>query len=231
MTDAAEPDGRSPGGGPDPLEPDLDQGKARHARLGKAWAAAAVSAWAATAIIALTVGGPQLARVQHIVQQSTGMSAIPPLIPGIPLAPAPSSTPPSHGLASSPTVQDGAVTRPGTVPRIGASAPGAGEPGAQPPPPSSPGAGYTVPAATQSVPVTTTPPATVPPSAPTATPTTVPAPTPTPGPTAEPTATPTPDPGSTPAAAASCLSAAAGSSSVASVLGALASCTPDLPVP
>jgi hypothetical protein len=245
MTDAAEPDGESPGQDRDPLDSDLELVRATHGRLGKAWATAAVSAWSAMVIIALTVGRPELAAVQHIVQQTTGMSALPAVIPGLPPAPAPSSVPPSHGLANAPTVRDGAVTRRDGGPGAPAGAPGGSGLGAGPSAARSPapGAGYTDPAATPSAPVTSTPPATVPPGPPTAAPpptppttaapTTVPPPTPTPAPTADPPVTPTPDPTSTftSPAAVNCVSSAASSSSVASLLGALASCAPALAVP
>lgn len=241
MTDAAEPDGESPGQDRDPLDSDLELARATHGRLGKAWAAAAVSAWSAMVIIALTVGRPELAAVQHIVQQTTGMSALPAVIPGLPPAPGPSSVPPSHGLANAPTVRDGAVTRRDGGPGAPAGAPGGFGPGAGPSVTRStaPGGGYTDPAATPPGPVTSTPPATVPPVPPTAVPpttaapTTVPPPTPTPAPTADPTVTPTPDPTSVPTspAAVNCVSSAASSSSVASLLGALASCAPGLAVP
>jgi hypothetical protein len=242
MTDAAEPDGESPGQDRDPLDSDLELVRATHGRLGKAWATAAVSAWSAMVIIALTVGRPELAAVQHIVQQTTGMSALPAVIPGLPPAPAPSSVPPSHGLANAPTVRDGAVTRRDGGPGAPAGAPGGSGLGAGPSAARSPapGAGYTDPAATPSAPVTSTPPATVPPGPPTAVPptttaapTTVPPPTPTPAPTADPPVTPTPDPTSTftSPAAVNCVSSAASSSSVASLLGALASCAPALAVP
>jgi hypothetical protein len=242
MTDAAEPDGESPGQDRDPLDSDLELVRATHGRLGKAWATAAVSAWSAMVIIALTVGRPELAAVQHIVQQTTGMSALPAVIPGLPPAPAPSSVPPSHGLANAPTVRDGAVTRRDGGPGAPAGAPGGSGLGAGPSAARSPapGTGYTDPAATPSAPVTSTPPATVPPGPPTAVPptttaapTTVPPPTPTPAPTADPPVTPTPDPTSTftSPAAVNCVSSAASSSSVASLLGALASCAPALAVP
>jgi hypothetical protein len=138
MTDAAEPDGESPGQDRDPVESDLELARATHGRLGKAWAAAAVSAWSAMVIIALTVGRPELAAVQHIVQQTTGMSALPAVIPGLPPAPVPSSVPSSHGLANAPTVRDGAFTRRDNVTGLPAGAPSGGGPGAGPPPTHSP---------------------------------------------------------------------------------------------
>lgn len=240
MTDAPEPGDESPGHDRDLLESDPDQAGATHGRLGKVWAVAVLGAWSATAIIALTVGRPELAKVQHIVQQTTGMSALPPLIPGFPPASVPpSSAPPSHDLTNVPMVQNGSVTRRGGLTPGRAAAPGGSGPSAQPSAtrsPSSPPARYTQPPASSSAPVTPAPPTTVPTSPPTTTPTTAPpttTPTPTPDPTADPTVTPTADPTSTPTspAAASCLSSAADSSSVSSLLGAVASCASDLSVP
>jgi hypothetical protein len=235
MTHAAEPDGPSPVPDPDSPDPDpvLDHARAAHSRRGKVWTAAVVSSWSAIAVIALTVGRPELSAVQHIMQRTTGMSAFPPLVDGIPtVAPSPSPAPPSHGRANSPAVQDGSVTRRGGSTRVpGTRAPGGKGPNGPPTATvsASPAAGYTQPPASYPVPSATTPPATVPTTIPPATPT----PTPTPEPTAQPSPTPTPYPTyptSTPTspAVASCLSSAAGSTSVSSVLGAVTSCSPYL---
>jgi hypothetical protein len=109
-----------PGQDPGRPEPDPDQAEAAPSRRGKAWTAAVVSAWSAMAIIGLTVGRPELTAISHIVQRTTGMPAVPPVIPSTAPAPAPSSSASPPGLASSPTMHDGTAGRSPQAPGTGA---------------------------------------------------------------------------------------------------------------